>query len=62
MLSNGEIYHMAFRLWEEVIKKHKQLSVVELRDHLKELNRQDMPQEQLEEKAREWIKEKTNQG
>jgi hypothetical protein len=32
---------------------------VELRDYIKELNRQDMPKEQLEEKAREWIREKT---
>lgn len=59
MLSNGEIYHMAFRLWEEVLKRHEQLSVVELRDYIKELNRQDTPKEQLEEKAREWIREKT---
>jgi hypothetical protein len=59
MLSNGEIYHMAFRLWEEVLRGRGQLSVVELRDHLKELNRQDLPKEQLEAKAREWIREKT---
>jgi hypothetical protein len=59
MLSNGEIYHMAFRLWDEVIRRNKQLSVVELRDYIKELNQQDMPKEQLEEKAREWIREKT---
>ncbi len=59
MLSNGEIYHMAFQLWEDVLKGHGQLSVVELRDHLKELNREGLSKEQLEEKAREWIKEKT---
>lgn len=58
MLSNGEIYHMAFRLWEEVVREHKQLPVVELRDHLKELNKQNLSKEQMEEKAREWIKEK----
>ncbi|HTY90261.1 MAG TPA: hypothetical protein VMC84_03715 [Methanocella sp.] len=57
MLSNGEIYHMAFKLWEEVVREHKQLSVFELRSYLKELNTQDLPKEQIEEKAREWIKE-----
>ncbi len=58
MLSNGEIYHMAFQLWEDVHRERKQLSVVELRNYLKELNKQDMPKEQLEAKAREWINEK----
>ncbi len=58
MLSNGEIYHMAFRLWEEVVREHKQLSVVELRDYLRELNKQGLSKEQMEEKAREWIKAK----
>jgi len=57
MLSNGEIYHMAFKLWEEVVREHKQLSVFELRSYLKELNTQDLSKEQIEEKAREWIKE-----
>jgi hypothetical protein len=59
MLSNGEIYHMAFRLWEEVIREHGQLSVVELRDYLKELNTKGLPKAQMEEKGREWAKEKT---
>jgi hypothetical protein len=58
MLSNGEIYHMAFQLWEDVHREHKQLSVVALRDHLKELNKQDLSKEQIEAKAREWIREK----
>ena len=58
MLSNGEIYHMAFRLWEEVVREHKQLSVVELRDYLKELNKQDLSKQDMESKAREWIKAK----
>ena len=58
MLSNGEIYHMAFQLWEEVIREHKQLSVVELRDYLKELNKQDLSKEEIEKKARDWIKAK----
>ena len=58
MLSNGEIYHMAFMLWEEVVREHKQLSVVDLRNYLKELNKQDLSKGQMEEKAREWIKEK----
>ena len=62
MLSNGEIYHIAFRLWEEVLRKHGQLSVVELRAYLKELNKQDLSKEKIEEKAREWMKEKTNMG
>jgi len=59
MPSNGEIYHMAFRLWEEVLREHKQLSVVELRDYLKELNKQGLSKEQMEEEGREWAKEKT---
>jgi hypothetical protein len=58
MLSNGEIYHMAFKLWEVVVREHGQLSVVELRDYLKEMNRQGLSKEQMEEKGREWIKEK----
>jgi len=58
MLSNGEIYHMAFRLWEEVVRERKQLSVVELRDYLKELNEQDLSKEEIEKKAREWIQAK----
>jgi len=58
MLSNGEIYHMAFRLWEETLREHKQVSVVELRDYLKELNKQDLSKQDMENKAREWIKAK----
>ncbi len=58
MLSNGEIYHMAFQLWEETVRERWQLSVVELRDHIKELNKQDLSKEQIEKKAREWIKQK----
>jgi hypothetical protein len=59
MLSNGEIYHMAFNLWEETLKKGAQLSVVELRDHLKELNTRDLSKQEIETKARDWIMEKT---
>jgi hypothetical protein len=58
MMSNGEIYHMAFRLWEEVVREHKQLPVVELRDYLKDLNKRDISKQDMENKAREWIKEK----
>lgn len=58
MLSNGEIYHMAFRLWEETIRERWQLSLVELRDYLKVLNKQDLSKQDMEAKAREWIKEK----
>lgn len=58
MLSNGEIYHLAFKLHEEFIKNGMQVSVVQLRDHLRELNRQGLGKPELEEKAREWAKEK----
>lgn len=58
MLSNGEIYHMAFRLWEDAVRERWQLSVVELRNYLKELNKQDLSKQDMEAKAREWIKEK----
>jgi hypothetical protein len=58
MLSNGEIYHMAFRLREEFLKKGYQAGLVELRDYLKELNKRDMPKQEMEEKAREWAEEK----
>ena len=49
---------MAFRIWDEYVKKGKQLSVVELRDRIKELNQQNLEKQELEEKAREWAKEK----
>jgi|GEM_PF-5710927 len=55
MLSNGEIYHLAFSIREEYMKKGGQVPVVELRDYLKELNAKDMPKREMEEKAREWI-------
>lgn len=58
MLSNGEIYHMAFNLHDEFLKKGIQVPVVVLRDHLKELNKKDLGKPELEEKAREWIREK----
>ncbi len=58
MLSNGEIYHMAFNLHDEFLKKGIQVPVVELRDHLKELNEKDLSKPELEEKAREWAREK----
>jgi hypothetical protein len=58
MLSNGEIYHMAFKLWEEAVREHRQLSVVELRNYMKELNKQELSKQEMEERAREWIKEK----
>jgi hypothetical protein len=57
MLSNGEIYHMAFILWEEMFRQGKQVSVVALRDHLKEINGQGLSKQEMEEKARQWIKE-----
>lgn len=58
MLSNGEIYHLAFRLHEEFLRKGYQVGLVELRDHLRELNKRDMPKPDMEEKAREWAEEK----
>lgn len=58
MLSNGEVYHMAFQLWEETVKKGAQLSVVELRDYLKGINQKDLSKQEMEAQAREWIKEK----
>ena len=58
MLSNGEIYHMAFSLHEEFLRKGFQVGIIELRDHLKELNKQDTPKPELEEKARQWAESK----
>jgi hypothetical protein len=58
MLSNGEIYHLAFGIRDGYMKKGIQVPVVALRDYLKELNAKDMPKPEMEEKAREWVKEK----
>jgi hypothetical protein len=58
MLSNGEIYHLAFRLHEEFLRKGYQVGLVELRDYLKELNKQDLPKPEIEDKARRWAEEK----
>jgi len=59
MLSNGEIYHLAFSIREGFMKKGVQVPVVELRDYLKELNAKDMPKPEMEEKGREWVIQKT---
>jgi hypothetical protein len=58
MLSNGEIYHMAFKLQEEFLRKGSRIGLVELRNYLKQLNKQDMSKPEMEEKAREWADEK----
>jgi hypothetical protein len=53
MASNGEIYHLAFNLHDELMKKDIQVTTVELRDCLKELNKQGMSLADMEKKARE---------
>ncbi len=53
MASNGEIYHLAFNLHDELMKKGIQVTTVEIRDYLTELNKQDMSLEDMEKKARE---------
>lgn len=58
MLSNGEIYHLAFSLHEEFLKKRRQVPLVGLRDYLKELNKQGLTKPEMEERAREWAREK----
>jgi hypothetical protein len=58
MLSNGEIYHLSFNVHDEYLRKGFQVPIVELRDYLKELNKQEIPEPELEEKAREWAERK----
>ena len=53
MASNGEIYHLAFNLHDELMKKGMQVTTVEIRDYLKELNTQGMSLAEMEKKARE---------
>ena len=53
MLSNGEIYHLAFNIHDELMKKGIQVTTVEIRDYLKELNEQGMSLADMEKKARE---------
>jgi hypothetical protein len=53
MASNGEIYHLAFNLHDELMKKGIQVTTVEMRDYLKELNGQGMSLADMEKKARE---------
>jgi dihydroxyacetone kinase len=53
MASNGEIYHMAFNLHDELMKKGMQVTTVEIRDYLTELNTQGMSLAEMEKKARE---------
>ena len=54
MVSNGEIYHLAFNISDELLRKGFQPSRVAIRDHLKELNKQDLPREEMEKRAKEW--------
>lgn len=58
MASNGEIYHLAFDLHDELMKKGVQVTVVELRDYMKEQNKEGATKQELEAKAREWLNEK----
>jgi dihydroxyacetone kinase len=53
MASNGEIYHLAFNLHEELMKKGMQVTTVEIRDYLTVLNGQGMSLPDMEKKARE---------
>ncbi len=53
MASNGEIYHLAFNLHDELMKKGMQVTTVEIRDYLTELNTQGMSLAEMEKKARE---------
>jgi hypothetical protein len=53
MASNGEIYHLAFNLHDELMKKGMQVTTIELRDYLRELNEQGMSLADMEKKARE---------
>ncbi len=54
MLSNGEIYNLALKLQAEFMKRHIEVSMVELRDFLKDLNRQNVQKPAMEEQARVW--------
>ena len=58
MASNGEIYHLAFNLHDEMMKKGMQVITVEIRDYLKEINKEATTKQELEAKAREWLNEK----
>ncbi len=60
MASNGEIYHLAFNIHDELMKKGMQVTTVEIRDYLTELNKQDMPLADMEKKAREAAMEMHN--
>jgi dihydroxyacetone kinase len=53
MASNGEIYHLAFNLHDELMKKGMQVTTVEIRDYLTDLNTQGMSLADMEKKARE---------
>jgi hypothetical protein len=53
MASNGEIYHLAFDLHDELMKKGMKVTTVEIRDYLKELNAQGISLADMEKKARE---------
>ncbi len=53
MASNGEIYHLAFNLHDELMKKGMQVTTVEIRDYLTELNTQGMSLAEMEKKVRE---------
>ncbi len=58
MISNGEIYHLAFNLHHDYLKKGMQVPIVELRDYLKGLNKGEITKAELEEKGREWANQK----
>ena len=58
MASNGEIYHLALDLHDEMMRKGIQVSTVELRDYLREQNKEGMSKQELEKIAREWISKK----
>lgn len=55
MLSNGEIYHMSFRLRKEFVEKGIQAPIMEIREELRSLSAQGMSKEELEKKVRELM-------
>jgi hypothetical protein len=58
MASNGEIYHLAFKIRNELLKNGIQMPLIEIRDALKGMNEKNIPFEEMEKKLIEISKEK----
>jgi hypothetical protein len=57
MLSSGEVYHLAFKVHDELMQEGVRSSIVQIRYELRKLNEKDMPVEEMVARVKEAVKE-----